>query len=152
MHDILRLKGAFISQKSPKNTPRLRNLPVHHPVSAKHLLKLADQLTKIHAYWEKHPLIGGSIISVHYRQVIAKSNRIQQLLRDGTILPYQSIRGAKFERDNQDAIHNHVFTHFVSQKALLKSAEDLKAAANILSQYFNNLIKRERKKACPAVT
>lgn len=143
MHDILRLKGAFISQKSPQNTPGLRSLPVHQTVSAKHLLKLVDQLTKIHAYWEKHPLIGGAIISVHYRQVIAKSNRIQQILRNGTILPNQSIRGAKFERDNQGAIHNHVFTHFVSQKALLKSAEDLKATASILSQYFNNLMTGE---------
>lgn len=138
MHDILRLKGAFISQKYPKNSPSLRSLPVHQTVSAEHLLELANQLTKIHAYWEKHPIIKGAIISVHYRQVIAKSNRIQQLLRDGTILPNQSIRGAKFERDSQGTIHNHVFTHFVSQKALLKSAKELQAAAAILSQHFNN--------------
>lgn len=143
MHNILRLKGAFISQKAKKNFPSFRSLPTHQTVSATHLLKLANQLSKIHEYWEKHPIIEGAIISVHYRQVIAKSNRIQQLLKDGKILPNQSIRGAKFGRDNQGTIQNHIFTHFVSQKALTKSAADLRTVAAILSQSFKGVITAE---------
>ena len=143
MHNILRLKGAFISQKAKKNPPSFRSLSPHQTVSATHLLKLANQLSKIHEYWEKHPIIEGAIISVHYRQVIAKSNRIQQLLKDGKILPNQSIRGAKFGRDNQGTIQNHIFTHFVSQKALTKSAADLRTVAAILSQSFKGVITAE---------
>lgn len=144
MHDLLALRGAFHSAPIKPNGQRLRPLPKGQSLSSEHLNNLAKELTSIRNYWSKHSAIGGALVSVHYRQVIAKSNRIQILLKDGAILPNESIRGSHFERDKQGHIRNHVFTHFISLNAIDTTIACLKDAANYISTYCFGIITEKK--------
>ncbi|MFR5891159.1 MAG: hypothetical protein ACLUG4_01310 [Bacilli bacterium] len=122
MNSILQLKGTFESKKN-NNIPRFPNLPTKCGVSSVHIKKLINELSLVLKKWEKDTLIDGALVSVHYIQVVAKSNRIKSIFEvNSQIDSNASIRGSKFEQIG-DKI-NHVFTHYVDLqiiKMLLKS-------------------------------
>ena len=74
-------------------------------MTAEHINELVNQLNEIYNRWEKDKLIEGALVSVHYRQVVAKSNRIQAIFAVGSkIKSNDSIRGSKFETINNQII------------------------------------------------
>ncbi len=138
MNNILQLKGTFDKKKntSPVGAP---NIPVgSETVKSTHLYDLRCQLEKIKQFWENETLIGGALLSVYYRKVVAKSNRLQGLLAKGTITANESIRGARFLYEGNKC--RHVFTHFVSLSIIEESIERLDKCIHILSESFNEEI------------
>lgn len=78
------------------------------------------QLMNLEIRWKNEPSLGGALISVHYKCIVAKNNRLQLLLGEKNMHPNISIRGAKFmdEMHGNDIRKKHVFTYFVSFEAL----------------------------------
>ena len=75
---------------------------------------------------------------VHYKHIVAKSNRLKILLAENGKTPTDSIRGVKFVWEPDDfgkEVQKHVFTHFVPLKAIEKSIEVLKQTASIIEQH-----------------
>lgn len=143
MNDLIQLKGRF-EKRSNESKPGAPNLPKNQEVSADHLCILANQLEKIEKYWRENTLIGGALVSVHYKRIVPKSNRIQIFFAEKGKTPMESIRGAKFvwESDNGEKKHpKHVFTHFVSMEALNKTIENLQKAIFILNHYYGGKMK-----------
>lgn len=142
MNNLLQLKGRF--EKRPNgNKPGAPKLPKGKEVSANHLIELTKELENICSYWRSNTDINGALVSVHYRQIVAKSNRLKILLAEGSNSPVESIRGAKFvwEEDEKGKEHQkHVFTHFVPLTVFNKSIEHLKNAAYIINTYYNGKI------------
>ena len=95
MNNILQLKGQFQKRKNMSGFGPI-NLPKGRKVTAAHINNLKKQLTDIFLYWQNDRMIGGALVSVHYRCIVAKSNRLQLFLGEGSRHPNQSIRGAKF--------------------------------------------------------
>lgn len=143
MHNLLQLKGEFTSLRAPNKKPGPRILPKGQKLSVSHMTELIKELRQIYDYWNLHPSIGGALVSVHYRQVIAKSNRLHRLLKDKSILPDESIRGSRFERDSEGHIRNHVFTHFVSLNAISSTIRDMEKVAQYILKQFNGVITSE---------
>lgn len=115
-------------------------------VTAKHLLELSNQLENIFSYWSRHTELKGALVSVHYKHVIAKTNRLKILLSSKKEQPNQSIRGAKFEWKEDlsgNKIQKHVFTHFVSLETIRKTIELLAISADIISKGYNGTITSE---------
>lgn len=142
MNNILQLKGQFQRRKGPNNFGPT-NLPKGKKVSAQHVSNLANKLKDICAYWEEEQTIGGALVSVHYTCIVAKSNRLQKLLGEGSKHPNLSIRGAKFtEGYNKDNVmaQKHVFTYFLSLDSLKKSITYLEKAQQIIQDYYNGEI------------
>ena len=142
MNSILRLKGRFEQRPNPTK-PGPAILPKGKSVSASHIYALQQQLSEILAYWTEHREIAGALISVHYQHVIAKSNRIRILLAEANGSPVDSIRGAKFVWDvceDGSELQRHVFTHYISLKALEKTIELLKNAAYIVENGYDGSI------------
>lgn len=142
MNNILQLKGRF-EQRPNNSRPGLPKLPKGKTVSASHLYKLTKQLEKILEYWEKNTDINGALVSVHYKHIVAKSNRLKILLAERGKSPTESIRGVKFvwEADEKGKqIQKHVFTHFVSLKAIEKSIELLRQTASIIEEHYSGSI------------
>lgn len=79
MNSVLHLKGQFDHQDNQMR-PGPKNLPKNTEVKVEHLEELAEQLVKILDKWKKDTRIGGALVSVHYCDVVAKSNRISALL------------------------------------------------------------------------
>lgn len=133
MNHILQLKGRF-NQRQEKGRRGPRNLPVTGVVTSAHMKALADALQAVETYWKSQSLVEGALVSVHYTRVIAKSHRLQALLRGRSFDPDDAIRGAKFS-DEGGRLH-HVFTYFVDLSAIRSSSGLLLHAAAIIDQYY----------------
>lgn len=145
MNNILQLKGRF-EQRPNASRPGSPKLPKGKTVSASHLYELAKQLERILNYWTENTDINGALVSVHYKHIVAKSNRLKILLAENGKTPTDSIRGVKFVWEPDDAgkeVQKHVFTHFVSLKAIEKAIEVLKQTGTIIEKYYSGSINSE---------
>ena len=142
MNNILQLKGRFTPRSNPSR-PGSASLPKGTSVSSEQLILLSEQLSNIYNYWYKNREISGALISVHYKHVIAKSNRLKILLSENSNSPSESIRGAKFiweENEYGKTIQKHVFTYYVSLTAIQHTIQYLQIAAKILNtDYHGNI-------------
>lgn len=136
MNNILHLKGQF-NRKSNSSKPRNPNLPVGKSVKVKHIIALKNQLQSILAYWQNDKTINGALVSVYYRHVVAKSNRLKGLLCKGSSNPNDSIRGSKFYGDSPI---QHVFTHYVKLEVLEHSIKRLELCMDIVNREYNGEI------------
>ena len=145
MNNILQLKGRF-EQRPNASRPGSPKLPKGKSVSASHLYELAKQLERILAYWTKNTDINGALVSVHYKHIVAKSNRLKILLAEKGKTPTDSIRGAKFVWEPNDVgeeVQKHDFTHFVSLEAIEKSIEVLNQTASIIEKQYRGSVNSE---------
>lgn len=142
MNDILQLKGRFEKRKNDSGFGPLK-LPKNQKVSSKHMLELKQQLETVKEYWTRNRDIEGALVSVHYTRVVAKTNRLRNLLGDTGKKPIDSIRGAKFvtEKDaSGNLIHKHVFTHYVQISAIERAISNLETAADIINLDYKGVI------------
>ena len=145
MNSILQLKGRF-DHKPNGSKPSSPKLPKSKSVSAAHLIDLSCQLQNILKYWKANKDINGALVSVHYKHIVAKSNRLKIFLSENNKPPTDSIRGAKFvwEPDNDGKnIQKHVFTHFVSLAAIEKTIAIINVAAEMINKYYDGNISSE---------
>ena len=145
MNNILQLKGRF-EQRPNNSKPGPPKLPKGKAVESSHLVELAEQLTRILMYWQINTDIGGALVSVHYKHIVAKSNRLKVILAEGSKSPSESIRGAKFVWDEDTSgktVQKHVFTHFVRLDTLKKSIELLQKTAAVVDEFYAGTLTSE---------
>lgn len=142
MNNVLQLKGRF-EQRPNSSKPGSPKLPKGKSVSSLHLFELSEQLKRILQYWETNTDISGALVSVHYTHIVAKSNRMRILLSENSKSPTESIRGVKFiwepDEDGKQ-VQKHVFTHYVSLKAIEKTIEVLEETISVIEKYYNENI------------
>lgn len=131
MNNLLQLKGQF--QTKGARRPGLPQLPKNGDVSADHLLDLRQQLMEIKDYWQKKQIPFNPLISVYYKKITAKSNRIRRLLGGGSSKASNFIVGACFEGNYQNT--HHVITYCVSETTVDDSIEMLDNCAAIVGQH-----------------
>lgn len=136
MNSVLELRGRFDHQGNQGGSGP-KNLPVRTYVKSDKILKLKKELEEILAFWQQESWLGGALVSVHYIDVVAKSNRIGALLAPKGHHPNDFIRGAKFEGTEKP---RHVFTHFISLNTIETSIKLLGIVAGIVSSDFNGVI------------
>ena len=139
MNNLLQLKGRFEQASRPK-TPVLLNLPKGKSLNVLKLEGLLKNLNELQKYWENQKLLPGTLITVHYNKIAAKSNRIQGLLGNSSNTPNSSIVGAKFSLDDSP---KHIITHYVSKEILNESIKRLTYSINILNQKLNGEINHD---------
>lgn len=152
MNPILQLKGSFNHRTNP-NRPGPPVLPTNASISVIHIDQLKRQLQDIYDYWIKNLEIQGALVSVHYKNIVAKSNRLCMLLSYPGHTPTDSIRGAKFAWEpNQQGktIQKHIFTHYVPLVAIEKAIKNLNTVASIVrSDYGESIHKDDADKLNP---
>lgn len=136
MNSVLQLRGKFEHQKNPIGFGP-KNLPVKAQVNVRHLESLKGQLESVLSTWRRDTVLGGALVSVYYRDVVAKSNRISALLSYKGMKANDSIRGAKFGESEQP---KHIFTHFVRLEVLEDSINKLNACVAILNREYQGAI------------
>ena len=136
MNNILQLKGQFQQQSNPSK-PGSPSLPVNGFVESSHLESLKNQLQRILHFWQSDTLIKGALVSVYYKHVVAKSNRINGLLCKGSLDPSDSIRGSKFH--GEEPIQ-HVFTYYIKLDVLQESISRLEVCINIINKEYKGKI------------
>lgn len=142
MNNILQLKGQFQQRKNP-NGFGPANLPRGSKVTADHVNILRKQLQNILSYWQGDRIIAGALVSVHYKCIVAKSNRLKAILSEGGKSPNLSIRGAKFVYDKDSSKQKHIFTHYISLEALEKSISHMEKCERIIRTNYHGRITDE---------
>lgn len=140
-HDILILKGDLKHAPNPKNRMILQTLKSSQEVTSRHLKKLANDLRIIRQDWNVSLLSDQMLITADYREVVAKSNRMTNLLKPkGNIGLSEFIKGARFEKiPGQNGIH-HVITYFVPCKAVETTILKLESAAKVVDDVFGGSV------------
>lgn len=136
MNQILQLKGQF-QQKKNDTAPGPRNLPVDTFVTIDHIQKLEQQLKSIRTYWMNDLTIQGALVSVYYNKIVAKSNRLQGLLGQGSGDPGETICGSRF---SDDYPIRHIFTHYVQLVDLDEAIQKLDAVRTYIQSEFGQRI------------
>lgn len=145
LNPILHLKGRFEQRANP-NKPGKPELPKKSVICVEHIHNLKKQLQEILKYWSKNTEINGALVSVHYKRIVAKSNRLGILLSYPSHLATDSIRGAKFVWEpDQDGktIQKHVFTHYVPHSAITKAIKLLEVVEGIVERHYGGKITEE---------
>ncbi len=136
MNNLLQLKGTF-EQKGNEQRVGPPELPANAIVTVEHLKKLKNDLEKLINFWEKEKFFSGSLISVYYNKIAAKSNRTRGLLSKGKIKANSTIVGARFTTEGDP---KHIITHYVQVDILYESIARLDACINILTSHFGGVI------------
>lgn len=134
MNKTLQLKGAF-EQRKNTGGGGAPNLPKGKTINSKKLKQLLNDLNRLYEFWSNEKILSGALINVYYNKIAAKSNRVQGLLTNGSIV------GAKFYDDQSP---KHVITHFISLNELRQAIKNLDTSINILEQQFNGPISHEQ--------
>lgn len=134
MNSLLQLKGHF-EQRSNPNRPGPRNLPAGQEINVSHVSDLKMQLSELAAFWADKTLFKKALVSVHYTDVVAKSNRIKDLLSESPKGANESIVGARFD-ETGDGI-KHVITHCVFRGTIKKAVAELDECIKVLHTQFS---------------
>lgn len=137
MNDILQIKIPF-GHISRKGQVGPSNLPANQSISVDKLTYIVDRLNAQIVFWKQQSVISDTLISIEYTRVVAKSNRVRQLLNYKVGDINDCIKGAKFVGD--ETSKRHVITYNVPLYSIIKSVEDLIATINILTKYYNGSI------------
>lgn len=137
MNDVLELKGKRFVQASKSIGGGGPSMNSHIIVTSQHLQKLADSLSQIYNFWlhEQRPF-QGTLISVFYNKIVAKSNRISGIFK-GEKSNY-SIVGAKFNSDKT----KHIITYYLTLDDLTNSIALLYQVDEVVSSFFKQGISK----------
>ena len=140
MNDILQLKGKF-EQRKNDSKPGASNIPKEKKVRLEHLKKLKDDLINVRKFWRNEKLLINPLISLYYRTVVAKSNRVKAILETSPKKNNDSIVGAKFSDSD---IKKHIITHCISSKVLDDAIINLETVINLFYKTFGENITYEQ--------
>ncbi|WEV59159.1 S8 family peptidase [Bifidobacterium sp. ESL0728] len=139
MNNILRLKGTL--HRGNGSAPGPAHLPAHEKVTADEILQKKRQLLSVLKFWQAQRINIDPLVEVHYRTVVAKSNRIKKLLSYPNHLASTSIVGATFEGPEENP--NHVITYCVPLTAIESTIIDLQRCADTLNVYGKEITATE---------
>lgn len=140
MNNILQLRGK-IQQKKNYNNKGGVHLPSSAIVSVNEIDELQKQIIKIEQYWKTNTYDMQPLVSVLYRGIIAKSNRISIMFAEKAGEKINNlIVGAKFSKDNSP---KHIITYLVTFEGLERTIKILNATKELLVNNFNGKIKSE---------
>lgn len=142
MNDVLLLKGEFQKASASAAIPHV-NIPDKKQYDTSKMKRILLDLLKEKEYWGNDRIIPGALISVHYIEVVAKSNRIKSLL-SGKRGSNENIVGARFAFF-EDSIFpsNHIITYNISLDELDESISILEKTIEIIDSSFDGKVNKD---------
>ena len=131
MNNLLQLKGRLLTKGASQPGPP--SLPRNAKVTEEDVTAKMHQLEQVDGFWTNESLKIKPLVSVHYKTVVAKSNRIRRLLSKHGTSASCFIVGAKFEGPTESP--RHVITYCVDSDVLNTTLQDLGKAVAILRHH-----------------
>ena len=124
MNPILQVKLRFDKEKNTSGFSTT-NLRANMDVSLEKIDQLSESLRAVLRYYRSEPqILNNILIDVCYNDIIAKSNRIKELLRPVGIDINDIVVGARFS-DAPDGEENHIITYYVDVETINKTLDEL---------------------------
>lgn len=136
MNSLLQVKMRFNREKNPQK-PGARNLRVHAMTDTEKIDSLILDLESLLGFYHsKQRLTNGILVEVHYNDIIAKSNRIQALLKPHGGSPNDAIVGARFSNETSGE-EKHIITYYIPEDIIQETIENLRTAKSFLLSRLN---------------
>ena len=133
MNPLLQVKLRFLNEKNSQK-PGSRNLRKDAETSAERIENLIEDLRTVLRYYRNTPkLLSGILIDVNYNDIIAKSNRIREVLRPQRGSTNDRVVGARFS-DADPGEENHIITYYVDYETIAKTIENLRITKQFLKE------------------
>lgn len=142
MNSLIRLTGDFQTARGSRPGPA--TLPAKGTVTTDKVSHIRESLETVLSKWPKDAIIKDILVSVEYRQIVAKSNRIREMLngrRDQE--PELSIRGARYLDFNGNR-PRHLMTHYVPETTILSTIDELRECERIVVDNFDGLMNADK--------
>lgn len=135
MNNLLKVKLKFTSEKRTGNRVE-RNFTSNRYTDVDKVDQLIDNLRSVKLYYKsKKNFLRDAMLDVHYDDIIAKSNRVRELLK-GKLSADKSIVGARFS-DAIEGEENHIITHYIEFEAIDSAILKLEFAKQFLKERLN---------------
>lgn len=133
MNDILEVKLRFNHERNNPNFG-VKKLRKNKEVSEEKIDEIINSLKAILTYYNKRQkVISGLLIDANYNDIVAKSNRIKEILKpiggttDGCVV------GARFS-DAPVGEENHIITYYVDEQSVIRTIEKLELAKRFVDE------------------
>jgi hypothetical protein len=131
MNPLLQVKLRFSNEKNPQK-PGHRNLRSHAETSSDKIGELIDDLHAVLRYYRGLPkIVHGLLVDVHYNDIIAKTNRVREVLKPRRGSTNDCVVGARFS-DSPEGQENHTITYYVDEDTVKRTIQNLKIAKDFL--------------------
>ena len=133
MNPILQVKLRFENEAN-KNRFGSRNLRKRAETTTEKIDNLCDDLGTILRFYKSSPrLVKNILVDVNYNDIIAKSNRIQALLKPEGKDINDMIVGARFS-EAPAGRENHIITYYINEETIERTISQLKIAKRFLEK------------------
>lgn len=136
MNQILQVKLRFANE-SNNQRPKSRNLRMHAETTIEKINNLCDDLrTVLRLYRNSPKYLENLLVDANYNDIIAKSKRIQALLKPVGKKTNDVVVGARFS-DAPEGEENHIITYYVDETTIERTIDNLKIARRFLQDKLN---------------
>ena len=131
MNPILQVKLNFTKEQNNSHVGE-RKLRANSEVMSEKLDELITSLKSVVRYYQNAPrLVKNILIDVNYNDIIAKSRRIQEVLKPRGKTTNDMVVGARFS-DAPAGQENHIITYYIDEKTIDRTIEDMIVAKEFL--------------------
>ena len=124
MNPIIQVKLNFAEERASQQAVG-KDLRTHAEVTSNHVERLIENLkTVLRYYHSTHKFMDSILIDVNYNDIIAKSNRIEALLKPVGKATNDVVVGARFS-DAPAGQENHIITYYVDEAVINQALNDL---------------------------
>lgn len=131
MNSILQVKLNFANERNTSK-PNGKELRTHSELSDEKVDALIEGLRAVLRYYRATPkLVSNILIDVNYNDIIAKSRRIQEVLKPSGKTTNDMVVGARFS-DAPAGQENHIITYYVDDETINRTISDLITAREFI--------------------
>ena len=143
MNHLLQIKLRFASEKN-RQRPGARNLRVRDHTTSEKIDALVDDLNAVLRYYRGIPkMLDKILIDVNYNDIIAKSNRVREVLKPtGSVQTNDIVVGARFS-DAPAGEENHIITYYVDAATIVRTIHNLRIAQKFLKDRLSGKATRK---------
>lgn len=132
MNPLLQVKLRFSHERNNRR-PGPRNLKSNAETTTEMIESLCEELKSVLRYYRNSPrILQGFLVDVHYNDIIAKSNRIRELLKPSGKTTNDVVVGARFS-EAPEGEENHIITYYVDGATIERTINDLQVIKRFLS-------------------
>lgn len=132
MNPILQVKLTYKTEGNTRK-PNEKQLRANSEVTVEKISALIESLQSVLRYYRNTPrLLSKILIDVNYNDIIAKSKRIQEVLKPSRLSPNDAVVGARFSEAPKGQ-ENHIITYYVSKATIEETIVNLLSAKDFVA-------------------
>lgn len=138
MNSVLQVKLTYTNEHN-NQTPNERQLRANSEVTSEKIESLVENLRAVLRYYRSVPkLLNNNLVDVNYNDIIAKSKRIQDVLKPTGKATNDVVVGARFS-DAPEGQENHIITYYVDSATIDRTIEEMLIAKKFINRALNGV-------------